>query len=132
MTTPRTRTRARPHAQENRTEQKVAGTRVATSADTAHKPVGETEILETPGVALVARVRIMDGVTLNMGDYNSFRRDVGLEMDVALGAPGAEPGSLTAEQQRMVDVAYDKAAAWVEARMEAVVEDAQEYFDKIG
>ena len=127
MTQQRTRTRARPHTSEDRTEQKSAGAKTANAAVTEHRPVSDTS-LSIAGESIIARVRIMDGVTLNMGDYNSFRRDVGLELDVNLGAPGEDPSELTDEQQSKLDAAYDRAAVWVEERMNTVIEDAEAYF----
>lgn len=56
------------------------------------------------GTSLVAEVRYAQGVTLNLGNYESQRVDVDLRMPCR-----AEPGA--------IDSAYDYAREWVDARL---------------
>lgn len=127
MAEPRTRSRMRPNTQDNRTEQKVAGERVSSTKTTDHKPAGEVELFSA-GPSLRARIHVVDGVTLNMGDYNSFRREIGLELDIDLGEPG-EDGQTTAAQDQMIDAAYDRVQTWIEDKLDTVIDDAQQYFE---
>lgn len=128
---PRTRTRTRPHTTTDTGEQRVTGSRTAVTATTQHKPSATTQLLvaEPMEPLLVARVTVTDGVTLNMGDYSSFRRDIGLELDVPLGV--AEGEDLTPEQQAKIDRAHDKAKAWVADRLADVVDEASEFFEGV-
>lgn len=129
MTEPRTRSRARPTESVKNTKIDVRREETTNANAVQRKAVGDSAVFPAEGVPLLARVRITDGVTLNMGDYSSFRRDVGLEVDVALGKSNGE--GITAEQQQLIDVAFDTAKTWVEDRIDDSVEDAKAYFDGI-
>lgn len=130
MTAPRTRSRARPHDNTDSEESRNGGQTVSQSQKVEHRPNGDTQIFKANPDTVFARVRITDGATVNMGDYSSFRRDVGLELDINLGEP-TEDGTLTAEQQRKIDAAYDNASQWVSDRLDDVVEDAREFFEEV-
>ena len=130
MTTARTRTRARPNTNTDTEESRNTGQPVSQTQKTDHRPSGDVQVFNSNPDTVFARVRITDGATVNMGDYSSYRRDVGLELDINLGEP-TEDGTLTAEQQRKIDAAYDNASAWVADRLDDVIADAQEFFDEV-
>lgn len=126
----RTRTRARPHTSTDASEQRVMKDPVSEHAHTKHKPTREVEahpVRQGDAVVLVARVRITDGLTLNMGNYSSFRRDVGLELDTVL--PGEVGPALTEAQLSHIDRVYEAASGWVSDKLADAVADAREYFE---
>lgn len=133
-TAPRTRSRQRPHAQTDEGTQKNTGEPVSHTDQTNHRAVGQTSTTATVGpngeLLLMARVCVSDGVTLNMGDFNSFRRDVRLEMDVVLPGEADNGGVPTDEQNDVLARAYDQVQDWVTDRLAEAADDAREYFDQ--
>lgn len=126
----RTRTRVRPNTATDRGDQSIGGSHTAKHESTSHKPSSATSMRTESSVpVLVARVTVTDGVTLNMGDYNSFRRDVGLELDVVLGP--AEGDDLTDAQRAKLDQMHDKVRDWVQDRLADVAEEAQTFFEEV-
>jgi len=129
MTEP-ARMRKRPHTNSSTTEQRNMRDIVSEQAETTHKPVTQIDthpVRQGSNVVLVARVRISDGVTLNMGHYSSFRRDVGLELDTVL--PGPVGAVLTLEQVAHADSLLASAAAWVQDKLSEAIADAREFFE---
>jgi hypothetical protein len=103
---------------------------VSEHTNVTHKPSSastEQPFAMPADMVMVARVKVVDGLTLNMGNYSSFRRDIGLEVDVIL--PGAVTGPLTNEQLETLDRVYEHATAWVQDRLADAQEDAQQYFE---
>lgn len=127
--TPRTRTRQRPHTTTDNGEQRASGGTISKHDDTSHKPMATEQLtLLEGGPLLMARVTIADGVTLNMGDYNSFRRDVRLEVDMVLPGEPDPSGMLTDEQRNALDRLHDNVQDWVAEKIEAAMDDARMQF----
>lgn len=126
---PRSRSRTRPATTDSHREVKASGTPVSEQSTTDHAPAGDLQIIALPS-GLVARVSIRDGVTLNMGNFNSFRRDVGLELDIPLDTNVVlEPnGDITQHTQDILDAAYESAQQWVSDRISDAVQDSVQYF----
>lgn len=127
-TAPRTRTRQRPHTSTDSGEQRATGATASKHDDTNHKPVTTEQLYTAPPGVLMARVSVADGVTLNMGDYNSFRREVRLEMDVQLPGEADNGGVLTQEQEDTLERVHNTVADWVQDKLDQAMDDARAYF----
>lgn len=95
-----------------------------------HKPMRHDTVVVHGGSA-TAYVSIRDGVTLNMLDYNSFRRDIGVELPVPLGRVEEVldmDGNLMPEVRAHLDRVYNALDGWVAEKHERTVQDATEYF----
>lgn len=127
---PRARTRTRQTTTEDTTETKASGRPVSERATTDHAPAANLQVLALPD-GLIARISVRDGVTLNMGNFNSFRRDIGLELDIPLDSNRVmQPdGQITNAAQAILDAAYESAQEWVSDRIEDAVKDAQQFFE---
>lgn len=131
--TARTRTRSRntPATQEEVTEARNSGVPASERVRTRHKPVTSTEVVHSEG-GLVAYVRVTNGVTLNMTDYNSFRRDVGVELPVKLGDNVDvldSDGRLSLDVRNQLDRVYEALSGWIEEKHEETVAEASEFFE---
>lgn len=130
MTTqPRTRTRVSPATRTDDTMARASGRTVSERNTTDHAPEGRAEVVSLPS-GLVARVMVRDSVTLNMGNYNSFKREIGLELDVPLTGHVVvnADGSITDDVAGLIDAAYESAQQWVSDRVSDAVNDATQFF----
>lgn len=133
MTRQRTRTRAKPATTDKETTARTGGVETVSQQSANHKPV-RTQRVEAGGDRLIAYVGAKDGVTLNMLDYNSFRRDINAELPVPLDAALTlddivdEEGNLTAEVQEHLDRVYNALNRWLGNKHQETVQDATEYF----
>ena len=133
MTRQRTRTRSRPATTDKETVARAGGVETVSQQSADHKP-HRTQRVEQHGEKLIAYVGVKDGVTLNMLDYNSFRRDINAELPVPIAARlhlediVDEDGNLTPEVQDGLDRVYNALNRWLGAKHEETVQDATEYF----
>lgn len=129
MTTP-PRTRTRPAHRAEVTETRATGSPVAEVEREEHAPAKSMTVFRTPIGGLVARISVRDGVTLNMGNYNSFRRDVGLELDIPMEETTVlrPDGNLTQEAIDKLDVTYQSVQDFVSDLVAETVADARAYF----
>jgi hypothetical protein len=103
---------------------------VATEEKTKHRPSKALNVKET-GDGLVAMLQVRDGVTLNMLEFNSFRRDIGLELPVSIGMAGDvldEDGNLLPEVRKKLDATFSAMQGWLSEKTDQVLHDAQDYF----
>lgn len=123
------RVRMRPASREDSQETRTAGATVSETSTTTHKPVNRASIIKTDS-GVVVRLTVKDGVTLNMGNYNSFRRDIGLEVDIALTQESAlqESGALNSDVEARIEMAYESVQAFVSDLVSDAIHDAQQYF----
>lgn len=126
----RTRRRRRPATTDETTEARNGGQTISERQTTKHKRT-DTQTLSTIDGVVMARVMVRDGVTLNMLDYNSFRRDIGLELDVELGTTDevyeADDQLTEAAEDRLNNV-VDTMGGWIENKLKDVVNDADDFF----
>lgn len=126
----RKRTRAKGHTQRNISEQRDTGLTVSESDTTAHNKFAKEVDIMFMNSELIARVKVSDGVTLNMGNYSSFRRDVGIEVDTILPPGNPESGELlTEEQEDHIKRMHDRLGDMVTDKLEEAAADAMEYFE---
>ena len=133
MTKQRTRTRARkPASTGTTTTARSGGVETVGQEHDEHRPARD-ERLEAHGDQVVGYVTVKDGVTLNMTDYNSFRRDIGVELPVQLGSIDDvvdADGRLMPGVRDHLDRVYNALAGWVGEKHEETVQDASDYFQE--
>lgn len=114
-----------------RTEARIDGQVAHEEAETKKRPT-RGERFAVQGTTLVGYISVRGGVTLNMNDFNHFKRDIGCELPMVLGDVDdvmAEDGkSLRDEVRDRLDEMYDAMADWVTEKQEEVFADAQDFF----
>lgn len=123
-----TRRRTRTVSTDKTTHTKTAGQTVEHDVTFDKHPEARSVVF--PGLGM-ARLSVRHGVTINMGEFNSYRREVGLSVDVDLGEGGGtdKAGALTDEAVDILNTAHDAVLDWLEENIEGVVADAQEFFE---
>lgn len=133
MTETRTRARTRPSTKHTTTEARSGGTTLSEQTKDEQRPARSTRI-EKHNNNLVAFVSVKDGVTLNMTDFNSFRRDIGVELPVPLGPIESIDDVLDTDGNLMPDVydaldrVYTALDTFVAKKHDQTVDDATDYF----
>lgn len=126
----RTRSRVRPAARTETEEVRDSGRAVHEASAVDQRPSGSVELFADSNALIFARVSIRDGLTLNTGNFNSFRRDVGMELDILITDDGRNfTGDLSEEQQAKVDRVYAKMEDWVTERVAESHDAAADYME---